>query len=324
METIKELLNERDITDSTKNLYIKKLEMLHKGLGVEGDDNFRFLRDTERTLDWINQFKSSKKRTLLNACMAGLSPASKTSIPEDVATAYKFYSEETRAENKIITNTKSEQKMTEREGENWATTKDLKKVLKTYYNALVVKGVSTIGNPPTKRNDIETLQKYLVGSLYIKHPPRRLEYGNMIRISHDDYSALDDEIRNSTNFIVTKSKFKWYFSFGNTKIKTEKAQIVPLHKDLVKLVKMWYATTPDATSFLLTRNGDPQTSNGLSHFMINRVFEPTGKLIGATMIRKIYLSEKYAGDTPLLEKMNTASLMNHSPSTADLHYVKKE
>ena len=33
METIKELLNQRTIADSTKKVYIKKLEMLHKGLG---------------------------------------------------------------------------------------------------------------------------------------------------------------------------------------------------------------------------------------------------------------------------------------------------
>ncbi len=70
METIKELLNKRTIADSTKKVYIKKLEMLHKGLAVDGwGDDFGFIKDTDRTMEWINQFNSAKKRTLFNACM---------------------------------------------------------------------------------------------------------------------------------------------------------------------------------------------------------------------------------------------------------------
>ena len=322
METIKELLNKRTIADSTKKVYIKKLEMLHKGLGVEGTDDFGFIKDTDRTMEWINQFNSAKKRTLFNACMVALSPASRTIIPEDVAKEYKFYSDAAINENKAIGEVKMEQKKNEKEDDNWATMKELKRVLKTYANALKVKGF--IPSPFSTNGDKNTLQKLLVGSLYIMHPPRRLEYGNMVRINHEDYSAMDNNVKETNNFIVNKTKYKWYFSFGDVKVKQQKAQIVPLHKDLIKIVKLWYSSTPDATSFLLTRNGQPQSSNGLSHFIRNNVFEPTGKMIGAGMLRKIYLSEKYAGDTPLAEKMETAELMNHSVSTADLHYTKKD
>ena len=323
METIKELLNQRTISQSTKSVYIKKLEMLHKGLGVEGADDFGFIRDTDRTMEWINQFNSAKKRTLFNACMVALSPATKTSIPENVAKEYKFYSDAAKDENVKIGEGKMEQKKTETESDNWATMDELKKVVKTYANALKVKGLG-INSPPKKVMDINILQKLLVGGLYTLHLPRRLEYGNMVRINHEDYSALDTDVKERNNFIVTKTKFKWYFSFGDVKVKQQKAQIVPLHKDLVKLVKVWYASTPNQDSFLLTRSGLPQSCNGLSHFMRNNVFEPTGKVIGASMIRKIYLSEKYEGDTPLKEKMETAELMNHSVATADLHYTKKD
>ena len=273
-------------------------------------------------MEWINQFNSAKKRTLFNACMVALSPASRTIIPEDVAKEYKFYSDAAIDENKAIGEVKMEQKKNEKEDDNWATMKELKRVLKTYANALKVKGF--IPSPFSTNGDKNTLQKLLVGSLYIMNPPRRLEYGNMVRINHEDYSAMDNNVKETNNFIVNKTKYKWYFSFGDVKVKQQKAQIVPLHKDLVKIVKLWYSSTPDATSFLLTRSGQPQSSNGLSHFIRNNVFEPTGKMIGAGMLRKIYLSEKYAGDTPLAEKMATAELMNHSVSTADLHYTKKD
>ena len=323
METIKELLNQRTISQSTKRVYIKKLEMLHKGLGVEGADDFGFIKDTDKTMKWINQFNSAKKRTLYNACMVGLSPASKTSVPEDVAKEYKFYSDSAKDENVRIGEIKMGQKKTQTEEDNWTTMKELKMVVKTYANALKVKGLG-INSPPKKEGDINMLQKLLVGGLYTLQLPRRLEYGNMVRINHEDYSALDTDVKERNNFIVNKTKFKWYFSFGDVKVKQQKEQIIPLHKDLVKLVKIWYASTPNQDSFLLTRRGEPQCCNGLSHFIRNNVFEPTGKIIGASMIRKIYLSEKYEGDTSLAEKMETAELMNHSVATCDLHYTKKD
>ena len=322
METIKELLNQRQITDGTKNLYLKKLEMLHTALS-EGEDNYDFLKDTDKTLEWIAQFNSAKRRSLLNSAMVGISPASRTDIPEDVADIYKIYQDKMLGETTKYEEGKSEQTKSDREGANWATIKDLQKVLKTYSAVLRVKGINN-KNPPTRKDDIQTLQKILVGSLYLMHPPRRLEYGEMMRINEKDFNALDTDVKERNNFIVSKSKFKMYFSFGNTKVKTTTSLKIDLHKDLVKIVRLWYSATPTAQSFLLTRNGEPQNCNGLSHFLISQVFEPTGKKIGAGMIRKIYLSEKYKDDTPLKEKQELGKLMNHASTTADLHYIKKD
>jgi len=325
METIKELLTQRAISNSTKKLYIKKLEMLHKSLGVEGEDNYDFLKDTDRTLEWINQFSSAKRRSLLNSAMVGISPASKTIIPEDVAETYQFYRDKMLAEGLKYSKEKEEQKKTETESKNWATMIELKRVLKTYAQQLKIKKIG-ISSPPTKSKDIETLQKLLVGLLYTTQNPRRLEYGNMTRINEDDYFKLPQDERENNNYIVKKSTFKMYFSFGDVKVKDplKRSLKVDINKTLLNIIRIWYKTTPNATSFLLTNQGNRQCCNGLSKMLIQRVFEPTGRDVGASMIRKIYHSEKAKNDRSLKEKMEIAETMNHSAQTAELHYVKKD
>ena len=333
MESIKEHLKQREISQSTVLLYVKKLEMLHDGLGIKNNwEDFSFLMDTDRTIAWINQFNSAKRRTLLNAAMVGLSPASKKNIPVEVEKEYDIYRKTMMKEGKTVSDNKITQQKSVKEDLNWTTIKDLNRVLKTYANALKIKGFN-IKNPPTKNTDINILQKLLVGSLYLLQPPRRLEYGIMKTINEKEYSNLDTSILENNNYIVTKSKFKMFFSFGKTKVKRkpdERVQKIDLNKNLVKLVRFWFATInllpkPNGieNSFLITRELKPQSANGLSKFLINNVFEPTGKLVGASMVRKIYLSEKYKDDTPLLEKMKVAELMNHSASCGEMHYVKK-
>jgi hypothetical protein len=321
MEHIIDQMNDREIAESTKKLYVKKLEMLHKGCGTDEDD-YQFLKDTEKVLGWISQFKSAKRRSLYNSALVGLSPASKTEIPQDVAQQYNIYRDVMLEENAKVLEGKVEQKKTETEDGNWATIKELFKVVKTYKDVMRVKGYS-LKNPPQREKDVDILQRNLVGCLYLAQAPRRLEYGNMVRISKKDYDGLDTEVKESNNYVVRAGVKKMFFSFGDTKVKKATLQTIDLHPKLVNVVRMWYAATPDATSFLLGYKGEPQSCNGLSKYLIGKVFEPTGKKIGASMIRKIYCSEKYEKDTPLKEKMETAALMNHSAGTAEMHYVKK-
>ena len=42
------------------------------------------------------------------------------------------------------------------------------------------------------------------------------------------------------------------------------------------------------------------------------------------MVRHIFLSEKYEGETGLKEKKELATQMNHSVNTQEVYYIKKE
>ncbi len=352
METIKEKLNNRNITDSTKSVYLKKLQMLQEGLEQK---DFNFLKDTDKVITWVNQFKFAKRKSLLNSAMVGLSPASKKDIPDDVKDAYGVYRDlviNMSAEEK---ETKKEQKKNLKESEKWRTMKDLENIRDHYGKQLKKKGYNQKTTEWKDPADRHLLQKYLVATLYTTQPPRRLEYGNMKRIREEDYFLESQEERESNNYIVVKNKRNKYFSFADVKIPDPDNRIVkiPINKVLNGVINCWFNLTGEGEgwawvkflnpcdgvkrkaktnkckngsikqqSFLQDFNGDPMTSNKLSKYIIQKVFAEHG--IGVGMIRHIYLSEKYENDTPLKEKEETAKMMNHSVGTAELIYVKKD
>ena len=328
METIKEKLNQRQITDSTKNLYLKKLEMLKEGLK---EDNFEFLKDTDKVITWINQFKFAKKKSLLNSAMVGLSPASKTDIPDDVKDAYKVYRDlviKMSGEEKDI---KKEQKKNEKESEKWTTMKELEDTRDGYAKILKKRGYKQKTEEFKHPEDKDILQKLLVATLYTTQPPRRLEYGNMNRISEDAYFLESQEKRENNNYLVIKNKREKYFSFGDVKVPDPNNRVVkiPVNKVLNAVINTWLNLTGwnwndnnTIDSFLLDTNDNPMNTHKLSKYIINKVFPK--KKTGVGMIRHIYLSEKYKDDTPLKEKEELGKLMNHTMGTAELIYTKKE
>ena len=281
MEAIKNELNKRPVTDSTKSLYIKKLEMLREGINEEWADlpeGFTFLTDSDKVLEYISQFKFAKKKSLLNAAMVGLYPASKIVIPENVELddkqeAYKIYRDLNLSMGKDDKKANIEQMKTLKESDKWTTMKQLEKVRNKYARELKKKGYTQKTTQFRDKLDKETHQKLLVSTLYTTQPPRRLEYGNMSRIDEKDYFKLDAKDKENNNYIVTKNRNKKYFSFGDVKVPDPDNRVlkIPINKVLNGVINTWFSLT-DGDSFLQNSRGDRQTSNGLSKFLIQKVF----------------------------------------------------
>jgi hypothetical protein len=345
LEDLKIQIGTRDITESTRNLYFNKLVMLHNGypgphkikrsIERSAERYCNFLHDHEQVLNWIDQFSASKQKALVNACMVGLSPSSKIHIPEKNRDAYDIYRNVLLEIGKVDRNNMSAQLKNKKESDNWTTMKELNRIRMVYGKDIKSRGYNTSSNWNNTK-DVDTLQKWLIASLYTTQPPRRLEYGNMWRINEQQYFKLSQEMRENNNYIVTKTLNKKYFSFADVKVPDPDERIIkiPINSGLNSIIRLWFnATHCDAHDgggsrvempFLLNKSGSNLTSNGLSKMLINNVFEPSGKRIGAGMIRHIFLSEKYKNDTPLKDKEELGKLMNHSAGTAELIYSKKD
>ncbi len=156
-------------------------------------------------------------------------------------------------------------------------------------------------------------------------PPRRLEYGNCSRINEHEYFTLSTEKRENNNYCVVKNRNKKYFSFGDVKSPDPDNRVVKIDipKKLNNIINMWFNIT-DSESFLVTSHGMPMTSNALSTFMRKYVFPNPGGGAGASMVRHIFLSEKYENESGLKEKQELATAMNHSVLTQNLYYIKKD
>ena len=69
--------------------------------------------------------------------------------------------------------------------------------------------------------------------------------------------------------------------------------------------------------------GNKMTKNGLTKFLY-QVFAPTGKKISSSMIRHIYLTDKYGDESSYKEKEKDAEKMGHSVGEQQRVYVKKD
>ncbi len=325
METFKELIKKRGIKEPTQKVYAKRLEELLDNLNDKKHDSLDILKDTDKVLAYVNQFKFGKKKSFINACMAGLSPESKISVPADNLGFYKVYHNEMMNINKYERKINEEQIKTKRQEEKWTTMAELINIRDDYGKLLKKKGYNSASKAFKDLRDRSLMLKYLIASLYTLLPPRRLEYGNMFRINEHQYFGLSNETRENNNYCVVKNRNKKYFSFGDVKSPDPDNRIVKIDipKKLNNIINMYFGVT-DSESFLVTSHGMDMTSNALSSFIRHNVFPMNGKEIGASMIRHIFLSEKYKDETALKEKQELATMMNHATSTQELYYIKKE
>ena len=66
-------------------------------------------------------------------------------------------------------------------------------------------------------------------------------------------------------------------------------------KELNSVVNLW-RNFNKTEHLLIDTRGNKMTTNGLTKFLY-QTFEPTGKRISSSMIRHIYLTEKYGDET---------------------------
>jgi len=325
MENFKELIKKRGIGEATQKVYAKRLEELLDNLNDKKHDSLDILKDTDKVFAYIDKFKYGKKKSFLNACLAGLSPESKMSVPPENLDLYKIYGIQIQNINKYERKLNEQQIKTKRQEAKWTTMAELEKIRDDYGNLLKKKKYNSASKEFKEFSDRSLMLKYVIASLYTMLPPRRLEYGNMKRINEHEYFALSNATRENNNYCVVKNKNRKYFSFGDVKVPDPDNRIVKIDipKKLNNIINMWFNIT-DSESFLITSHGMDMTSNSLSTFIRHYVFPNEGGGAGASMIRHIFLSEKYEGEKGLQEKKELATQMNHTVGTQELYYIKKD
>ncbi len=325
MENFKELIKKRGIKEATQKVYTKRLEELLDNLNDKKHDSLDILKNTDKVFAYINQFKFGKKKSFVNACMAGLSPASKISVPEENLGFYKVYYTEMNNINKYERKVSEQQIKTKRQSDNWASMADLEKIRDDYGKLLKKKKYNSASKEFKEDGDRSLMLKYVIASLYTILPPRRLEYGNMKRINEHEYFVLSNQTREDNNYCVVKNKNKKYFSFGDVKSPDPDNRIVKIDipKKLNNIINMWFNIT-NSESFLVSAQGIDMTTNALSTIIRHSVFPNNGNPIGASMIRHIFLTEKYKNESSLKEKQELATQMNHSVGSQELYYIKKD
>tara|TARA_R110001606_G_scaffold7906_1_gene34481 strand:+ start:766 stop:1722 length:957 start_codon:yes stop_codon:yes gene_type:complete len=288
------------------NLYLRNLKIIFQYINKTDElpENINFLNNTKEVLDYLQTRTQSTQKTYFTSIIVATQAYKNKELYQVYNPPYEILTTKLKA-------IAQSQIKSQNEEENWVSIKKLKSVLNKYKKELTTSGVFNLESKITPYN-FKLLQKYVVGMLYIgspDNPPVRNDYSNMKVISKLHYNKLSPAQKIEMNYLVITGKNKKKFILN--KYKTDKVygeKIIAVSAPVNKILNVWLHYNKN--DFLLLNNRkEPLSDNGLTK-LLQSVFAPTGKNISVSMLRHIFITEKFPAD--LDKKKELANLMLHS------------
>lgn len=293
---IKEKLNEKGLSNSSINLYVKILKKLNDEKEIK---NLKFLSKPEDILKKISNYKATTQRNMIISIVSTLKILESPLYNQ----YYNIMIEMTKKLNEMPKDEK-----TEKQKENWIEWKDVEDKFNQLKNNLKISKKIT-------EEQYNNLLDVVVLSLYVLLPPRRNADYLLMEITNNN---TED---NNKNYLDLK-KEQFIFNVFKTSKKDGKL-IINIPKELLEILKKYIKYHPDKMllkkeniPFLVDFNNKPFKSINSITRLLNKIFN---KKIGASMLRHIYLSSKYG--KILQEQEKDQKLMSHS-SLTQKDYIK--
>lgn len=298
-------LKNKDLNETSINYYLRNLSILNKGKPLE---DFHFLENKEEIQKILDSKKPSTKRNYLASIVSVVSSDPKNKKIKDL-----YYDEMIKLNKEL----KSEQETgikSEAQKKNWIGEESLEEI-KTRYQ----KAFDKLKNEKElTETQFDMLTRYVVLSLYTLIPPRRnKDYQNMYLIKGT--KAVDDK----HNYLDMTNK-EFIFNDFKTK-KSEGQQTFDIPENLMAILEVYAKFHPLIDKgekkydvpFLVNYEGVPiGTTNEMTR-LLNKIFQ---KKVGSTMLRHVYLSNKYGNIKEEMAK--DAKAMAHNVSMQS-DYIKK-
>jgi len=310
-----ELLKEKrpNLKESSRKTYINNLNKLAKEVGIKKLTSLKFLENGGNIWRTLLEKKKATQKTYLASIVVFLKAI------EGKKNLIDFYTEKMNALSEEYNQKIIKQEKSDSQEENWVEL------------PVLIKEIERQGREITRMRlwnkkklspaEFDQIQQYVAGALYViseENPPIRADYADMKLICSNDYSKLSKEELNE-NYIVDQSARKKFFHLGNYKTSGEYGiKKIKVGKKLNNILNKWFKV--NESGYLLVNNRKkPMTANGLSKYM-NKVFSQTGKKIGISLIRHVFISHHFADVVD--KKKEVSEKMLHSQSTQD-DYIKK-
>lgn len=302
----KKLIADKGISESSASLYIKNLWTLND---KQPFNNLAFLKNTDAVDEKLGKYAESTKKTFLASIVSVLSLYKTKATYKSV---HQHYYDKMMDKAKEMKASESDEK-TDKQKDNWISWEDVTKIR----DELKADVESFVSNKLITPQQYNKLLSYVILSLYAEIPPRRnADYADMYVVGkwNDKMDTSKNYLDMSTNKLIF-NKYKTAKKYG---MQTEE-----MPSSLVNVVSMYLKHHPlhkgkitKATEFrfLVYSDGSPLSAVNSITRILNKVF---GKKVGSSMLRHIYLSNKY----DIADMKDTAEAMGHSVDEA-LRYAK--
>ena len=306
---LKSKINEsREIKANSLSAYMISLRKIHSGIETKIKfDDIKWLLKIDKIKVLLMKLKLSTRKNYLTSIIVALMTDPKKH--KKLISSYRTIMDDTVAEYNELMKT---QELSETQAENWATMEELKAIT----TKLARIKAKILIKPELDMKDLAVVQEHLVASLYTNLPPLRNDYAGMIIKKESDYNQAEDK----ENYLIEGTK-GYYFVLNQYKTaKTYGSKKIEVPKLLEYTIRKWLEVNP-TDYFLINNKFKPLSPNSLTK-LLNKIFASTGKKISSSMIRHIYLSNKY--DAVLEEQEKDAGDMLHSVAVQQGVYVKKQ
>jgi hypothetical protein len=300
------LKKNRSIEDTTASSYIRILMHLNEDKPF---NNLAFLKNKDAIIARLQTYSESTQKSTLGTIVSVL-----TSLKDKPTykTLYNFYYERMSDASKVARDADTTEKSSKQEA-NWITWDDVQNKRKELESKL-----------PTPKTKLLTmvswnnLLSYVILSLYTMIPPRRnLDYQNLYVVKK--WNDKMDTDKNYYDLFTQKlifNKYKTSKSHGQQEIDINDNHA--LRAALTTYINFHPEKRKPEFRLLVAMDGSPLTSINSITRILNKVFD---KKIGSTMLRHVYLSDKYKLDMDEMKK--DADAMGHNLST-QRDYIKTD
>ncbi len=300
------------VTESTASLYIRNLYNLNNKAPFK---NLAFLKHYELMDTRMKGYALSTQKTMLGSVLATLKLFLDKPTYKKV---YNKYMEKLNGNIKVQETTTKEQSKSNKQKENWISWSEIEEIKNNLYDK--IKEFKKHITP----KQYETLLQFFTISLYTDIPPRRnKDYQDcyVVKKYHDGLPKDKNYYSIQTKEFVFNC-YKTSKTYGQQKIDISK------NEPMLSAINLYLKYHPlkkgrmgknSMFALLVKQDGSSLPSINSITRILNKVFK---KRIGASMLRHIYLTNKY-GDT-IEDMKEDANAMGHSKEEAQKTYIKTD
>ena len=307
IETLKK--SRPNAKDSTINMYASNLMKLMKTMESE---DFKFLKTPNKVEEILKDLHYTTRRNYLNAVVVYLMAEEEKN--EELIEKYTELRDEL---NKKYEEDQATGVISDKQKDNFVDIEEVNKMIESMRKEIVDRNIFT--KTTLSPRDRSLLQVYVIYSIYSRVPLRN-DVAGMEVITKTVYNKLTDEDKKERNYLVM-TKNSMFMVLNRFKTQKKYGELVfYLQKDLEKILRKYIKINGKGVLFK-SGTGKPLSRNALSQLMLKTSKKYMNKNISSTMLRKIYLSSKYADVKE--EMIKDAKIMGHSTEVAQSVYVKK-
>lgn len=303
--------NKPNLSRGSIKTYMASYRKIKKESGIKMDTPKEIYENYKELLEWMmKNFNSNIRKTKIAVLVNLINDKSENEHRDEALVAFRtqMASDSTEDDLRI-----SKQELTDTQKKNLISQNEVIKI----FNELKSQAAPLFKLSSLNKNQFNLLQSYVLLSLYCLIPPRRSTDYTFFKIRN-----FDDSPQSLDNFMFNFNRSKKKpssFVFNSYKNSNKMGrQIIEIPKTLEKIILEW--SRFNKSDFLLVNGLGKQIAPSKITLWLNTIF---GKSISSSMLRHIFLSEKFGG-VNLEDLKKTANMMGQSDINTTLSYVQKD